>query len=439
MINDFLSRLPGIQQDFIYDLLKYQELKLCLDVGAAAGVITRQIKQAGSESTRVIGFEPFEGNHAYFEQTTRGLSNVQLIKKAAHSKTRPELTFRVLSTVQGSEAGWEQRTGYSSTGFLVEGNACEAFQKKRSTTQDFTVDAIAIDDLIDEHVDFMKIDVQGGEYEVLKGCQHIITHHGIDVIYLEFDGDRRILEYLTALGYTVFDSDYLLILKQDDLEPLKRVGFYNFEELNLSVGRKAYRAKLQLCDEDYCAFLEAFRQQIGYFIYTDLICVSPAFLSSFLNHVVQYSKLQSRIKSDTKPQSSGKENIKPIRLTSVLSSGGNQKKRKKRQKNVAANSSSMTQHSISVSSVSPTSTSQELKSSQRSSLFEKIARYYSRWPLGVALLAIASSAATGFDIPVRWGFVMLSTVLIVFLSGHAASKADRVLKQVNSLKDSLGN
>ncbi|MGB3492754.1 MAG: FkbM family methyltransferase [Elainellaceae cyanobacterium] len=481
MINDFLSRLPNIKQDFIYDLLSYQDLKLCLDVGAAAGAITQRIKKAGSDDTRVIGFEPFEGNHAYFEQTTRSLSHVELIKKAAHSETKSNLTFRVLSTVKGSETGWEKRVGYSSTGFLTEGNACEAFQSNRPGTQDFTVDTIAIDDLIDEHVDFMKIDVQGGEYEVLKGCQKTITHHGIDIIYIEFDGDRRILEYLTTLGYTIFDSDYLLILKDDDIAPLQQIGFYDFEVLNLSVGRKAYRSKLQLCDEDYCEFLEAFRQNIGYFIYTDLICVSSSFLSPFLQNLAQYlgsqpvstanhnsswtalennastKRLTQQIPSqipkaeyasvtENLSQPNIPESVIPESVEAIAPNPKRKRQNRQRKKSKNPNKTlyknrearrSRAAQKPSVAQLSPASPdlNQESKSERFAALLQRMTQYYSRWPLGLALLAIASNLAACLDSPFRWEFVVLGTGVLLFLIGHAASKSDRMLSDIEILKE----
>jgi len=214
MINDFLAKIPGFKQDVIYSLIAYQDLKLCLDVGAAAGITTRWIKDAGTRETRVIGFEPFPGNHPYFLQNTKTLANVELIPKAASSTTGYS-SFRVLSTVQGNEKGWNQMQGYSSTGFLISGEENKPTYSSDGF-QELKVETIAIADIIDTHVDFMKIDVQGGEFEVLKGCQRIIQNHGIDVMYVEFDGDRRIIELLSTLGYSIFDTDYLVIPKGDN-------------------------------------------------------------------------------------------------------------------------------------------------------------------------------------------------------------------------------
>jgi len=65
-----------------------------------------------------------------------------------------------------------------------------------------------------EHVDVLKIDVQGAEYAVLAGARKLLERHAVDVIYLEmimapsYVGQRKYHYYLTRLdelGYELFD------------------------------------------------------------------------------------------------------------------------------------------------------------------------------------------------------------------------------------------
>src|SRR6185295_9064180 len=65
-----------------------------------------------------------------------------------------------------------------------------------------------------DHVDVLKIDVQGAEYAVLEGAHRLLERHAVDVIYLEmimapsYVGQRKYHYYLTsldALGYELFD------------------------------------------------------------------------------------------------------------------------------------------------------------------------------------------------------------------------------------------
>lgn len=66
-----------------------------------------------------------------------------------------------------------------------------------------------LDREIQEHIRFLKVDVQVGEFHVLKGAQNLITRHGIDFIYVEFRGDLRLVRLLDAAGYRMMDSVYM--------------------------------------------------------------------------------------------------------------------------------------------------------------------------------------------------------------------------------------
>lgn len=65
----------------------------------------------------------------------------------------------------------------------------------------------------------------------------------------------------------------------------------------------------------------------------------------------------------------------------------------------------------------------------------RIGRYYSRWPALLAGIAIALNTIALFDeMPGRWVFSTGGTIVLLFLVGHAASKADYVLAEVEQLK-----
>ena len=291
MINNFLVKLPFFKHDLIYDLIKYQDLRLCLDIGAASGAMTRKIKLAGSVRTQIFAFEPFPGNHKYFSETTKGLSGITLFKKAVSSEPGV-FRFHVGSVVAGDEKGWESMTGYSSVGFLIDEKGFNSVTKN-SQSMEIEVEAVTINDVVDRHVDFMKVDVQGGEFGVLKGCQRLIETYGIDIIYLEFNGDKRILDLMNEHGYCIFDTEYLIVPTKDiEQSMLEDMGFHRFRSINLSTGRTAYFASLNLTDGDYCSFLNQANQKIGT-VQTDLIFVHPNFLSSFLRIINRFEQARN--------------------------------------------------------------------------------------------------------------------------------------------------
>jgi FkbM family methyltransferase len=86
------------------------------------------------------------------------------------------------------------------------------------TAQEIEVKTLALDDFCRderiEHIDILKIDVQGAEYAVLEGAHALLERHAVDLIYLEmimapsYVGQRKYHYYLTsldALGYELFD------------------------------------------------------------------------------------------------------------------------------------------------------------------------------------------------------------------------------------------
>jgi FkbM family methyltransferase len=86
------------------------------------------------------------------------------------------------------------------------------------TTEEIDVKTMALDDFCRdqriEHIDILKIDVQGAEYAVLAGAHAMLERRAVDLIYLEmimapsYIGQRKYHCYLTsldALGYELFD------------------------------------------------------------------------------------------------------------------------------------------------------------------------------------------------------------------------------------------
>ena len=115
-----ITKLVGRpRRDCIYDIIGYLDLDLCVDVGAAAGDVTRRLRHLGGRHTRVVAFEPFPGNHGFFYDSIRELQDVELVKKAVTDRIG-RASFTVPSVVQGTEQGWEKRAGYSSVGFLSD-------------------------------------------------------------------------------------------------------------------------------------------------------------------------------------------------------------------------------------------------------------------------------------------------------------------------------
>lgn len=264
--------LFGNRPHAVYSLLSHIEPGLMLDVGAAAGVFTK-IMLSRSPESRVMAFEPFPGNFAYFEKNVGQDPRVAL-NKAAVSDDMGMVSFFVSSVVRGTEPGWESYAGYSSLGHIVEENS-------QNVSSSIKVPSVRLDEIISEHVRFCKIDVQGGEARVLRGADEVIRKWGVDVFYVEFGGEESILEYLEGHGYVFFDNAYLLVATRS--APSEEQWIIE-KSVALSTGKEAYEAWPRCAPRsfgDYCTWLKEQKKQIGN-VQTDMVCVHRSFIPEFL-------------------------------------------------------------------------------------------------------------------------------------------------------------
>ena len=294
---------PG--RDCVYDILSYLDLGLCVDVGAAAGHMTRRIRRAGGARTRVVAFEPFPGNHEFFYQSTMPLDNITLIKKAVSDRVGVA-EFTVASVVQGTEPRWEKYAGYSSVGFLSSEvddaqPSIPRFLKRmirriaegaRRPPPRLIVETTSIDTefSVGEPIDFMKIDVQGGETRVLLGADGMLRTRRINLLYIEWSGDPGVVRALGHHGYRIYDSTYMATPRILDVKPFEKIGFEFIDEIKLSTGKVAYHLRLTSKKLSPSDAIEMVRKSSLGYIQTDLIAVSENTLGRFLEAAERYDR-----------------------------------------------------------------------------------------------------------------------------------------------------
>lgn len=267
-----------------FELLRYTRPSLCLDIGAAAGIFTK-LMRARSPSSRVFAFEPFPGNHPFFERNIANDPQVTLFKSAV-TNAKGRVSFRVPSTVKGIEPGWSNYEGYSSLGHVVESEASADVS---------IVEAVVLDDLIHEQVGFCKIDIQGGEYNALVGSRRLLQNGCIDMLLIEFGGEYAIIELLTNSGYILVDTKYLLVCSRNAPDP---IDWCNLTPINLSTGVEAYQAwpvNLPMSSQEYCEWIRKRSRSLGG-VWTDLLCIHHSFMPEFLRAaacLIEYSKSKS--------------------------------------------------------------------------------------------------------------------------------------------------
>lgn len=242
-----------------------------LDIGASNGNYTKHML-AKSPQSRVMAFEPFPGNLPILHKTLDGVAQAEIIEKAV-SDDQTEMPFFVSSKVTSGSGDWG--TGYSSLGHIVR-------DAKSDASRTVNVSTISVDEAIDgERVRFMKVDVQGGEMSVLRSAKSALEEQRIDIMHLEYSGEKDVLEAVFSYGYVVFDSQYILLPLNEkaDLSNWEVV-----EPVKLSTGhlaRRAWPLAMPTSSERYIEFLTAERGKIGN-AFTDLVCVSRGALAGFL-------------------------------------------------------------------------------------------------------------------------------------------------------------
>lgn len=161
---------------------------LMLDVGANMGYFSLLWAAAHPEN-RVIAFEASAGPARRLEQNVsrNGLSGqVRILHKAA-SDANGNVTFWL---------GPAEQTGW---GGIAPADGPD--QEPGRDLEKVTVEAVRIDEVVGtEPIAVMKIDVEGAEPLVLRGCRRILEAQQVACVYYECNQER-----LAALGFTAED------------------------------------------------------------------------------------------------------------------------------------------------------------------------------------------------------------------------------------------
>jgi len=158
--------------DVFYDLAQRAPGFACsviFDVGANHGQSVAKLRQAAPGS-RIYCFEPIDSAFAELLSTTRGVHGVSCHKLAL-----------------GAHAGSERmaRQGSTTTHFVLREGDDQA-------PSGSTVESIAmatLDGFCDEHgiasIDYLKIDTEGSDLDVLLGGERMLREHRVAVVEVE--------------------------------------------------------------------------------------------------------------------------------------------------------------------------------------------------------------------------------------------------------------
>ena len=173
-----------------------------IDVGANSGFLTILFTQLVGESGKVYSFEPAEKIFKKLLKATDGnlVNNVRPINFACGA----EMGESVLKSVSNS-------SGHSTFVPTVKAGEEISAEKVRILCLD---DFVMIEEL---RVDFLKIDTEGFEAEVLKGCSAILREHN-PVVYIELTAGERL--DLSRLAIDILREHGYSFTKEIDLASL---------------------------------------------------------------------------------------------------------------------------------------------------------------------------------------------------------------------------
>lgn len=164
-----------------------------IDIGANIGYYTLIMAKLVGETGKVFAFEPDPNNFELLKKNVEynGYKNVVLFNQAVSNENG---TLKLYYTQNGSIS-----------------RTFDAGDGRRS----MDIQAVRLDDVIKEKVDFIKIDIEGFEIMAMKGAYNILnTYHPTviseftprDIAKLGFKA-KDYLRMYELLGYDIYDAD----------------------------------------------------------------------------------------------------------------------------------------------------------------------------------------------------------------------------------------
>jgi len=190
-----------IFQDEIYEKMgSPEEGDIVLDIGAYVGMFAIKASKQVRRKGVVVAIEPETINFNYLTKNCSKYNNIKLVKKVVSSKD--EKTKLYIS--KGSAL--HSLTPYSDNYIKVE-----------STTIDSLVTHMKL-----PKVDFIKIDAEGAELEILQGAENTLSNNRLKLAIAAYhdlpNGKKELPELITFLkerGFLVYTKGGYIYAKRD--------------------------------------------------------------------------------------------------------------------------------------------------------------------------------------------------------------------------------
>jgi FkbM family methyltransferase len=210
-----------------------------VDIGANIGYYTVIASSLVGNTGKVIAFEPDPGNFALLQRNIaeNNCQNVLAERKAVAGSSQR------LSLYRSSSNFGDHRI------YKPRGSALSPSTAKHSAVD---VEAISLDDYLIGHrihVDFLKIDIQGSEYDALLGMQRTLQENPDITILAEFwptgltqagVAPSVFLDKVRACGFTIYRLQEKLLQEISDQDILESLPGDEYMSLVLSRRKNFY-------------------------------------------------------------------------------------------------------------------------------------------------------------------------------------------------------
>lgn len=172
----FLSMYDEIFGSHIYKFKSVRAVPVILDVGANIGLSILYFKQLYPDC-QITAFEPDAKVFSVLQHNvcSSGLSNVTLVNKAV----------------------WSSETVVQFMSEGADGGRMVQLEQQNSL---LNIETVRLRDYINQPIDFLKIDIEGAETEVLQDCQDVL--HYVNCLFVEyhsFFNESQTLDQITTI------------------------------------------------------------------------------------------------------------------------------------------------------------------------------------------------------------------------------------------------
>jgi FkbM family methyltransferase len=173
-----------------------------VDVGAREG-IAPPFSYFADDKLKVVGFEP---DPVEAENLKRRFPNREYYPFAVWSERARRKIY--LNKDAATSSLFPPNTEYNS-------NYEDYHWKNRFVVREVEVQCESLDGMLKEAPDFIKLDTQGAEYEIIQGARRILQE-GAPIVVAEtwlrpvYIGQKtadKVIELMASMGYSVFDSE----------------------------------------------------------------------------------------------------------------------------------------------------------------------------------------------------------------------------------------